>query len=925
MHGLQYFTMAAVVAILSTSLYTGWFWWLIWILAHIMLACVGFYYAVQWNLVFGKNYNSSQQRAKKLQTYAVNMIIKKMKDLEASCTDQPRKVVISRSLDNCLQEVLDLISRHYILTWYEGLSKDKETLVKHAQTEMWIIVDKISRRLSEVDLVQFLSQDVLNCLHQHFRNIRLAKRNKDPSSERIEEECTKFMFHPWLKDDERELKCLRDMTDALLLLLLSKPYATCAPFRHLLREILAGSVLKPTIDLICDPDFINQKLLDYMAYREKMNADSKRTYMYSATYEGFVKMIKSTDSINDLKQMRQNIIAELLHASLINMLKKKQGHNTDKEVAPKGTNKGDLLRARDLERYKNQLTVAKQLCEKRIISLGGTVYDSSSDMIAKEIEIPGQKVIPFTEIMETQHFREYFMKFLKKEGAESYLGFWNAVEKLKTTPKDQHHQVATEVYQEFIASKSSLVKVDMSVLKGMEEFLRGNKGPEAFVTAQKQVQNHLEEHYYPSFMVSNSYLNLSASHQDILTLDDECVTSGTSHSDRYNDIEESQIGNQSYHAQQQLRALDVKITNKTRALRAQQASQKLDSNAKKLHEDMEQELVNLKSERKQLEMHIARTQRWIDNIGQWQAVVHDASVRTLWSNIFNYFDFILLVSLASGDQDGSQEVRNSTAGWAIPRSLEDFYALHEKLSQICSWLQKKELPSSGIIFKNLDNAFMTKAKTMLNEYLSAVMKDESLIHSEALYAFLSPNPEYVCQSAAAEKKSKFSLAALIKSLPNIQSDSQENEEDFMFSADDSSEKDKSTDSIAKPLYRFATEVFELQGVFRKTLMLFVEMTFGRSIDRQLKETVDQLISEQMLIYYIQLFKDSLWPDGQLAPPAPDKTEQQKQEDRIQAKNKLLENMPDTLKPLVGEENGRRGIKKMFEVLQNKNLNKHLFY
>ena len=36
-------------------------------------------------------------------------------------------------------------------------------------------------------------------------------------------------------------------------------------------------------------------------------------------------------------------------------------------------------------------------------------------------------------------------------------------------------------------------------------------------------------------------------------------------------------------------------------------------------------------------------------------------------------------------------------------------------------------------------------------------------------------------------------------------------------------------------------------------------------------------------------------------------------------------VPDALKNLVGEDNARRGTIKVFEVLQNKRLNKHLIY
>ncbi|KAH9513960.1 sorting nexin 25 [Bulinus truncatus] len=808
-----------------------------------------------------------------------------MMELDKNKTDQTRKVVISRNLDNIVQDVINLICQNYILSWYEPITKD-QTFIKQVQ-------------------------------------------NKDILNEKTDEEFKKFMFHSWLKDDQKELKCLRDISDTVLLLLLSKPYATCDPLRHLLREIITTSVLKPAIDLLCDPHFINQKLLDYMAYREKLYADTKRTYMYSATYEGFIKMIKSSESINDLKQMRYNIISEILQASAINRLKKQHGLNTDKDVAPKGTNKGELLKARNLERYKNQLTVAKQLCEKRIISLGGSIFESSTNSSYKEEEIPGQKLFSFTVIMEMPQFREYFMKFLKKEGAESYLGFWNAVEKLKVTAKDQRHHVASEIYQQYIAS--ILVKVDKIVLKGMEEFLRGDKGHDAFVVAQKLVQNFLEEHYYPSFIVSDTYHLLSASIRDSMTSDEESVTSDELflESDNYSVIEETVMSGQSYHAQQRLRALDSKIINKMRALNAQKTSQKLESGAKlkKVQEDMEQELANLKEDKLALEKHIARTQKWIDNIGHWNAHIYDASIITT-EEFGKVPQFVILVSLSSDDESSPNQVSTFSEGWAISRTLDDFYALHEKLSLISNQLLKKDLPSIGILFKTLDNAFLTKAKTMLDDYLAAVMKDDKIVHSESLYAFLSPTPEFVYQVTAIEKKSKFSqLATILKSLPSIRSENQDGDDDFMF-GDDGSEKDRSTDSIAKPLYRLVEEVFEIQGFFRwfrKSLMSFVELTFGRSMDRQLKETVDHLVSEQMLIYYIQLFKDSMSPEGYSPDPLQSKQEQQKLEDRLQAKAKLLENMPDPLKSILGEDNGRRGIIKIFEALQDKNLNKHLFY
>jgi hypothetical protein len=42
---------------------------------------------------------------------------------------ETKKVVITRNVDGALQEVLDLIMRDYIMSWYSDLSKDHEVFL----------------------------------------------------------------------------------------------------------------------------------------------------------------------------------------------------------------------------------------------------------------------------------------------------------------------------------------------------------------------------------------------------------------------------------------------------------------------------------------------------------------------------------------------------------------------------------------------------------------------------------------------------------------------------------------------------------------------------------------------------------------------------------------------------------------------------
>lgn len=72
-------------------------------------------------------------------------------------------------------------------------------------------------------------------------------------------------------------------------------------FKFLMHDF---SVFKPTIERLCDPDYINQTLISYLDFREKLWEEHNKTYAYAASYEDFMKMIEESDDIEQLKGMR---------------------------------------------------------------------------------------------------------------------------------------------------------------------------------------------------------------------------------------------------------------------------------------------------------------------------------------------------------------------------------------------------------------------------------------------------------------------------------------------------------------------------------------------------------------------------------------------------------------------------------------------
>lgn len=81
----------------------------------------------------------------------------------------------------------------------------------------------------------------------------------------------------------------------------------------------------------------------------------------------------------------------------------------------------------------------------------------------------------------------------------------------------------------------------------------------------------------------------------------------------------------------------------------------------------------------------------------------------------------------------------------------------------------------------------------------------------------------------------------------------------------------------------------------------------------------------MLHYYVAQILKNFWPGGALAAAGPLRSEEQRLETAQKAQQMLINNVPEILSTLVGSTAAKNGAKKVFDALQEKNMNKQLFY
>ncbi|OBZ79273.1 Sorting nexin-12 [Grifola frondosa] len=143
------------------------------------------------------------------------------------------------------------------------------------------------------------------------------------------------------------------------------------------------------------------------------------------------------------------------------------------------------------------------------------------------------------------------------------------------------------------------------------------------------------------------------------------------------------------------------------------------------------------------------------------------------------------------------------------------------------------------------------------------------------------------------------------------------------------EGETSSSTFSSPICDFILAVFELDKknnwLRRQAIVIILQQVFGGTIERKLRETVKSLLDEPHLMVFVNMFRDGLWPGGQLKSPEAPRTAEERLHTRDEANRKLSALMPDLAANMIGRSNARRGARRIFAVLQNRRLNQHIVY
>ncbi|CAF1020929.1 unnamed protein product [Rotaria sp. Silwood1] len=821
-------------------------------------------------------------------------------------------------LETIIDQICDLLLEDLVLSWYKDVSYEQTTFTQAFKQEVHLMVSNVKTRCAQIDWVKVISNDLVEQFADHYQQVRRAT---------LYPEEHPFRLHAYLRTEELENDYLRVLSEALLLLLLPSSYSSTLALRHLLREICVFKVFKPTINLICEPDYLNENILYHIEQLNLNNEQKLRKFTLASNYENFIKLIETSNDLDKLEQFWNYIVTEIMQATAIKNLLKEGVISNDNHQARLGT-KGELLMNRDLTKYLNQLRRAKIVCERRITANGGRSY-LLFDASTNKINLANRKILSLNMILSCITGRNFLQQFLETFGTHTLVKFWYDIWRLRSAPSHERHRVATTIYKTYITRFGCAVRdeIDNATVVRMKSFLVGEQAePDAFYHAQATVYRVLQRDYYASFLVSKQYDALCrtfnpANLQDF-DLKEQLLGWSTPISADENDddtddnriLQQSELANEepSESVPKRLADLRNQLSNKQYALTAAKEASTFDAT---VLASLERDCADLQQEISTLECLLENVDLWWSYMGQWQAQI--------LSDIIGNDRLSLAVLIRSPNDDQNQ------VGWVITRTLYAWQHFYFRLKEL-----EPSLPTIDLFrvrhrrFNQLhfDESSSKLLLKQLEMFIQTILHDEHMSSFEFVYQFLNPsiidNDKQLSNLVNVKKKQKNSHK---NSFQIFRSDKTSND---LLETDSVRFLEGRVDSIAKPFYAFIDilldEQHSLLKLIRMTLVQFIRVTYGSTINRQVRRYIVNLFQEEYVVKYLIMLRDTFWPK---TPPVErqTRTDDEKRERRQQAKQQLLSNIPETVSLIFGSDNARLGAERLFELFQDIRLNKHLCY
>ncbi|THV07473.1 PhoX domain-containing protein [Dendrothele bispora CBS 962.96] len=412
----------------------------------------------------------------------------------------PDSPVVSAAIN----EILIMIVRDFVLTWYREISSSPSFPVA-VSSVLHASLTQMLDRAAGIDLASLVVKRILPQVTEHielFRQSEVALRGAGLERRLTQSEELDILLasrysagrdigklHPAIENlsttftRQTEEMHLRQLVDKALPHVLPETENQSNALKIVVREIVACAVLYPVMEMVSDPDFWN-RMIDQVAgaaihqqklvtkVRNVLEAQAPRPRQrYSSVsssalptelitirtdvrqFESFLRSINRCSSLLDARRLKNDVIGEIRRTRIL-----LANHEKDDWI------NGE--RTEDVVAFLDRLYTAKRKVEQRIVELGGE--DESQKQAIQDPGTPAKAGITLRDVLSNPSSLSYFMEFMDRRNRSLLVQFWLTVETFKN-PLESVDSGSDDDEDETIqdASTAITVKEDISMINDL--------------------------------------------------------------------------------------------------------------------------------------------------------------------------------------------------------------------------------------------------------------------------------------------------------------------------------------------------------------------------------------------------------------------------------------------------------------------------
>ncbi|XP_069028681.1 sorting nexin-14-like isoform X2 [Embiotoca jacksoni] len=172
---------------------------------------------------------------------------------------------VHSKVDASIAEVFELVLENFVYPWYRDITDD-EACVDEVRMTIRFFASVLVRRAQKVDVPTVFADKVMKATMKHIEIMATARakvKNMECFQQAALDEYGSDL-HVALHSRKDELLYLRNLTEMLFPFVMPPKATDCRSLALLLREVMSGSVVLPTLDFMADPDTVNLMVLIFV-------------------------------------------------------------------------------------------------------------------------------------------------------------------------------------------------------------------------------------------------------------------------------------------------------------------------------------------------------------------------------------------------------------------------------------------------------------------------------------------------------------------------------------------------------------------------------------------------------------------------------------------------------------------------------------